>query len=135
MGEIKEVVAEEGADREDGEDEHHQGKEREDLEKVEVHGLVSVWLSGCGCQGVEICADELNRQINTNCVPVSPQQGDPSGHTLREREGFERGPDFAFRCASIPQSVQESGNPISQREWLTFKAAGFPVAAVDDLRS
>jgi hypothetical protein len=32
----------------------------------------------------------------------------------------------------MPQSVQKIGNPISQREWFTFNAAGFSVPAGEE---
>jgi hypothetical protein len=51
---------------------------------------------------------------------------------LDEREGADRRFDLVFRKASIPQSVQESGSPISQRLMLAFKAPRFSVAAGED---
>lgn len=76
--------------------------------------------------------DEGRRERNANGISKSSKQHHAPGLVAGEREGFERRLDLFFRCASMPQSVQKIGNPMSQREWFTFNAAGFPVPAGEE---
>jgi hypothetical protein len=66
-------------------------------------------------------------------VPHAPQQHHAPDGVLGERERADRRADLVFRKASIPQSVQESGYPMSHLLRLGFNTPRFPIPAGQDI--